>query len=165
MGIKLNPVRAAMLNSIRRAIDVIPLYRSGMLSKEEAIKAIETVFPMERSFSVIQSIIGHQIMDPKDNWIRDTMLEWAKNSPEGVESAIEWGVYSAEELKPLIFLHLTRMFMEDRPKNDGYLTSGAVLYHWRKSNYLTAAEEEKFIHSVFLFKSDIKAYQAEVAMA
>jgi len=158
---KMSAIRMGFLNSIRRVEDIVPLYRSGMLSKDEAVSTLKRLFPLERSYSQLQSFINHEIIAANDEWIRDTALEWLKNDYRAVKSTVKWGIFTAEEIKPLIFMHLTRMFNDERPKNNRFLESGRELDLLERMNYLTAKEVDSFLNSVFLMRSGVQVYLTE----
>lgn len=163
---KLNPIRAAFLDGIRRIEDIIPLNRSGMLSKEEAVSTLKRLFPIERSYNLLSRFINHEIIEAKDDWMRDTALEWVKVSFDAVEITVTNGIFTAEEIKPLIFMHLTRMFnIEERLMGTAYEEAGYVLKRLEDKGYLTTREVDTFLNSVFLMRSDVKAYFNETELS
>lgn len=155
---KLSIIRTAFLNSIRRVEDILPLFRSGMLSKEEAVSTLKRLFSLERCYSQLRGLLGHEIIDAKDEWTREVALEWLKSDYKAVQYTVKWGIFTAEEIKPLIFMHLTRMFNDERPKNNQYEVSGRELDLLERMNYLNSQDVDTFLHSVFLMKSDVRAY-------
>ncbi|NDB87002.1 MAG: hypothetical protein EB127_30600, partial [Alphaproteobacteria bacterium] len=105
-------------------------------------------------------------LEAKDDWMRDTALEWVKVSFDAVEITVTNGIFTAEEIKPLIFMHLTRMFnIEERLMGTAYEEAGYVLKRLEDKGYLTTREVDTFLNSVFLMRSDVKAYFNETELS
>lgn len=161
---KADSIRAEFLKSIKKSEDIVPLYRSDMITKSEAVQTLKRIFPVEQEHETIYSMIRHGILDAKDAWVREVTLAWVSKDIAAVQPLVQWGIYSAEEIKPFIFVHLTRLFNKERHEGTRYWEAGEYLTRLQSGNYLSEDDVARLLHSVFLTKAEVGAYNKELAM-
>lgn len=91
---------------------IAPLTSNGVLTNDDAKVAIKQVFPIDRDYHSLLDCVSRNIIDRKDGWVRETMLEWARNDIDGLVSVVKHEIFTAEEVKPLSYIHATKALLK-----------------------------------------------------
>jgi len=134
---------------------IAPLTSNGVLTNDDAKAAIKQVFPIDRDYTSLLNCISRNIIDRKDGWVRETMLEWAKNDIDGLILAVRHEIFTAEEVKPLSYIHATKALLAaiavEKPTNANH-----VITNLRINSCLTDKDIEVLCLSVQIFPGELK---------
>jgi len=156
-----NIVRETMLKSIE-VEDIIPLFTSGMIGEEDAVSSLKLFFnrsaTTRESWDTIDGFISRKLIGARDPWVREVALDFVKRNPKSVSWVVNSSVFTTDELKPFVFLHLIRSFNRERGRenNNRFRYSGQMLSEMRANGLITEKDEERLLVSLHLMKYDIQ---------
>lgn len=148
-------INYTVLKSISSMNMIAPLTSNGVLTNDDAKVAIRQVFPIDRDYASLLSCVSRNIIDRKDGWVRETMLEWARDSIDGLVSVVKHEIFTAEEVKPLSYIHATKALLSaiaaGNPAN-----ANPVITHMRLNGCLVEKDVDVLCLSVHIFPGELK---------
>jgi len=151
----MSAISKVLLESIRETREIVPLYTAGLISKDEAQNLTRKLFEVTKDYDTLEGLINREVFSAKDTWVKNAFLGWMGRDPVAVLKAIEWGVYTADEVKPLALMHLIRFFMEERGGAKNYRKAAELLFSFRAKDFLSRADEDNLLTSVFLLRAEL----------